>query len=84
MIVPFMNKGKVKALELLMTMDAHAEIFGTLGEDTCEIDDVMDGVERFVCSLYGIPKDMLPTNKMIFWTRSRALTQAICLHVEMF
>ena len=39
-----------------MTMDADAEIFGTLSEDTCNIDDDMDGVKRFVCSLYGMPK----------------------------
>jgi len=52
----FMNKGQVKALELLMKMDTHAKLFDTLGEDTCEINDVMDGVERFVCSLYEMPK----------------------------
>ena len=81
-----------------MKMDAHAEIFGTLGDDTCKIDDVIHGVERFVCSLYGIPKlDSVNDARFAIFQHRYALHErdepldkikgikpAICLHVEMF
>ena len=52
----FMNKGKVKALELMLKNKSHMDVLAKLGESTEVSPDVLCGLETFVCALYGMHK----------------------------
>ena len=52
----FLNKGKIKPLELMMKNDEFKTFFAELG--ACEVlsDEIIRNCERFVCHLYGKSK----------------------------
>ena len=49
----FMNKGKVKPLDLLQKQEAFCEAFAQLGEKDSVNEDVVLSLEAFVCTMYG-------------------------------
>ena len=49
----FMNKGKCRPLEILMKNDEHAEMFCQLGLDSHVTQNMINGLEKCVCALYG-------------------------------
>ena len=52
----FMNKGKVKPLDLLQKQEAFCEAFAQLGEKDSVNEDVVLSLEAFVCTMYGKTK----------------------------
>ena len=52
----FKGKGKVKALKLLDKSEELLETFQKLGQDWSVTEDIMAGLETFVCLLYGQKK----------------------------
>ena len=52
----FMNKGKVKTLDLLKTNMRFSEAVAKLGEDDEVAEEVESSIEAFICALYGKPK----------------------------
>ena len=52
----FMNKGKVKPLDLLQKQEAFCEAFAQLGEKDSVNEDVVLSLEAFVCTMYGKQK----------------------------
>lgn len=51
----FMNKGKVRPYNLMCKSANHADTLAQLGEETTVNDELLRGVESFVCGLYGYP-----------------------------
>lgn len=51
----FMDKGKVKPFKLMCKSTHHAESLAQLGEENAVSDELMRGIESFVCALYGYP-----------------------------
>ena len=51
-----MNKGKLKALELMMKSDIYTQAFAGLGNSDCVHSTNLVDIERFTCALYGMRK----------------------------
>ena len=49
----FINKGKLRPFDLLEKSDEFLKWFGELGEFYPPSQEVFDGIEKFVCVLYG-------------------------------
>lgn len=52
----FMNKGKIKALDLLAKHDHFKDAFGNLGNSATPSSETFSKMEAFTCALYGMPK----------------------------
>lgn len=52
----FMNKGKVRPFELMIKNQEFSEAFAALGTSADIDEKIMDVLEKFTCSLYGMPK----------------------------
>ena len=52
----FMNKGKLKALDIMVKSNTYSETFAKLGNEAMVPPDVVSVIEAFVCALYGKPK----------------------------
>ena len=49
----FKGRGKRKAFKLLEKKFEYHDIFATIGNDWVVSNDVIDGLEKFTCELYG-------------------------------
>ena len=52
----FLNKGKIKPMELMLKNDMYIEAMAKLGECPDVTLDIVKDIERYVCALYGMPK----------------------------
>ena len=52
----FINKGKARPFDIMEKSTDFTTVFGRLGEDLSVSEDVVLGLEKFVCVLYGKPK----------------------------
>ena len=92
----FMNKGKVKPLDLMMKSQTHIDAFAQLGENETITHEVESKIESFVCAMYGqqrlpsvdsarlkiFQQNISPQRKTKNSTDLRELTLALCHHAN--